>query len=272
MTLHGLAPEEARLPWRLSDGEFQQARERSGALVAEAAGELDRLFAIIGKSGCCLLLTDEKGIALERRGARVLAERRRRARERKNEGHAEGRAAAHRDKDDTAIRYKVHTLTTAPPGAREPRRSILPPSYAQPLGHAERIAAAGFRVIMPDLRALDPALRERIIENVHSVRFEDWARMWNIDVTELRPDEADLWLASAIVHPERLDSGYLGGEDDREEGEAEAGGQQARKTREERGRDVVVHRALVGSGAGPATPAVCVGPFIGPRAPKFTVS
>lgn len=42
---------------------------------------------------------------------------------------------------------------------------------------------------VPSLRALDPALRERIIENVHDVRFEDWAAMWNIDVTELRPDE-----------------------------------------------------------------------------------
>ena len=39
------------------------------------------------------------------------------------------------------------------------------------------------------LRALDPSLRERIIENVHDVRFEHWAKMWNIDVTELRPDE-----------------------------------------------------------------------------------
>jgi 2-succinyl-5-enolpyruvyl-6-hydroxy-3-cyclohexene-1-carboxylate synthase len=39
------------------------------------------------------------------------------------------------------------------------------------------------------LRALDPSLRERIIENVHGVRFEHWAKMWNIDVTELRPDE-----------------------------------------------------------------------------------
>jgi 2-succinyl-5-enolpyruvyl-6-hydroxy-3-cyclohexene-1-carboxylate synthase len=38
------------------------------------------------------------------------------------------------------------------------------------------------------LRALDPELRERIIENVHDVRFGDWAKMWNLDVTELRPD------------------------------------------------------------------------------------
>ncbi|PDT54402.1 MULTISPECIES: helix-turn-helix domain-containing protein [Sinorhizobium] len=69
LTLHGLAPEEARLPSRLSDGEFRQARERSGVLIAEAVGELDRLFGVVVKAGCCLLLTDEKGIALERRGA-----------------------------------------------------------------------------------------------------------------------------------------------------------------------------------------------------------
>jgi len=41
---------------------------------------------------------------------------------------------------------------------------------------------------VPSLRALDPALRERIIENAHDLHFEDWAKMWNIDVTELRPN------------------------------------------------------------------------------------
>ena len=41
---------------------------------------------------------------------------------------------------------------------------------------------------VPSLRAMEPALRERVIENVHDVRFEHWAAMWNIDVTELRPD------------------------------------------------------------------------------------
>jgi 2-succinyl-5-enolpyruvyl-6-hydroxy-3-cyclohexene-1-carboxylate synthase len=39
------------------------------------------------------------------------------------------------------------------------------------------------------LRGLDPALRERVIENVHAIEFSHWAAMWNIDVTELRPDE-----------------------------------------------------------------------------------
>jgi len=36
--------------------------------------------------------------------------------------------------------------------------------------------------------ALDPRLRARVIENEHDVTFEHWARMWDIEVTELRPD------------------------------------------------------------------------------------
>ncbi|HEY0143779.1 MAG TPA: thiamine pyrophosphate-binding protein, partial [Thermoanaerobaculia bacterium] len=40
------------------------------------------------------------------------------------------------------------------------------------------------------LRSMDAAMRERIIENSHAVRFADWAAMWNIveHVTELLPD------------------------------------------------------------------------------------
>jgi len=69
MVMHRLAPEEKRLPMRLTSQEFQTALERSELLVAEAANELDRLFLAVGKAGCCLLLTDRNGIALERRGA-----------------------------------------------------------------------------------------------------------------------------------------------------------------------------------------------------------
>ncbi|MET0360085.1 MAG: helix-turn-helix domain-containing protein [Pararhizobium sp.] len=69
MTVHGLSPEEARLPLRLDERAFRAAREESGALLEEARGEIDRLFATVGKAGCCLLLTDGNGVALERRGA-----------------------------------------------------------------------------------------------------------------------------------------------------------------------------------------------------------
>ncbi|AYG62590.1 helix-turn-helix domain-containing protein [Rhizobium jaguaris] len=68
MTMHRLVPEDKRLPFRLTEQEFKAARERSGRLVTEAAEELDRLFLTVGRAGCCLLLTDREGIALERRG------------------------------------------------------------------------------------------------------------------------------------------------------------------------------------------------------------
>lgn len=70
MTQHQLAPEESRTPFRLTEAEFRLARDVSGRLIAESAEELDRLFQTVGKAGCCLLLTDRNGIALERRGAR----------------------------------------------------------------------------------------------------------------------------------------------------------------------------------------------------------
>jgi 2-succinyl-5-enolpyruvyl-6-hydroxy-3-cyclohexene-1-carboxylate synthase len=43
---------------------------------------------------------------------------------------------------------------------------------------------------VPSLRSLDPAVRERMIENSHALRFDQWAAMWGIEdrVTELRPD------------------------------------------------------------------------------------
>jgi len=43
---------------------------------------------------------------------------------------------------------------------------------------------------VPSLRKLDASIRERIIENAHSIRFDHWAAMWGIEdrVTELRPN------------------------------------------------------------------------------------
>jgi 2-succinyl-5-enolpyruvyl-6-hydroxy-3-cyclohexene-1-carboxylate synthase len=43
---------------------------------------------------------------------------------------------------------------------------------------------------VPSLRKLDASMRERIIENVHAIRFDHWAAMWSIEdrVTELQPN------------------------------------------------------------------------------------
>lgn len=68
MAMHRLAPEEKRLPIRLTEQELRDANERSERLLAEAGDEIDRLFQTVGSAGCCLLLTDRNGIALQRRG------------------------------------------------------------------------------------------------------------------------------------------------------------------------------------------------------------
>ncbi|UXS02126.1 helix-turn-helix domain-containing protein [Agrobacterium tumefaciens] len=69
MVKHHLAPEENRKPLFLTDSEFRRARESAAGLIAESTEELDRIFQSVGRSGCCLLLTDAEGVALERRGA-----------------------------------------------------------------------------------------------------------------------------------------------------------------------------------------------------------
>ncbi|WFR94189.1 GAF domain-containing protein [Rhizobium tumorigenes] len=68
MSMYQLAPEQNCAPLRLTEQEFRLAREQSAQLIVEATDELDRLFLTVGKAGCCLLLTDSKGVALERRG------------------------------------------------------------------------------------------------------------------------------------------------------------------------------------------------------------
>ena len=38
------------------------------------------------------------------------------------------------------------------------------------------------------LKRMDANIRERLIENAHQLRFDTWAEMWGIDITELVPD------------------------------------------------------------------------------------
>jgi len=68
LTKHGLAPELARPPVRLTDAEFQETLDRSGDVFEEASTELDWLFGMVGKAGCCLVFTDSDGVVLDRRG------------------------------------------------------------------------------------------------------------------------------------------------------------------------------------------------------------
>jgi transcriptional regulator of acetoin/glycerol metabolism len=65
---HGLAPEVARLPMQLTESEFRETIGRSGEVLEEATSELEWLFGMVGKAGCCLVLTDSSGVVLDRRG------------------------------------------------------------------------------------------------------------------------------------------------------------------------------------------------------------
>jgi len=66
---YGLDPEHAPLPHRLEQSNLDRAYERLAPLVLSAQSALDRLFQMVGESGCCVLLTDAEGVPLERRGA-----------------------------------------------------------------------------------------------------------------------------------------------------------------------------------------------------------
>jgi transcriptional regulator of acetoin/glycerol metabolism len=67
--LHHLDPAGRGLPFRLSEAELRQARERIAPLLAAAQGAMDRLYQAVGAAGCCVLLADGEGVPVDRRGA-----------------------------------------------------------------------------------------------------------------------------------------------------------------------------------------------------------
>ena len=68
-TLHRLDPAAHKPPQRVSETEFDQARQRIEPLIWAAQASLDRLFLAVGGVGCCVLLADRDGVPVERRGA-----------------------------------------------------------------------------------------------------------------------------------------------------------------------------------------------------------
>jgi transcriptional regulator of acetoin/glycerol metabolism len=68
LTHYGLDPDHAPPPDRLGGAEFRAAFGRREPLVRLAQGTLDRLFQSVGEAGCCVLLTDDDGVPLDRRG------------------------------------------------------------------------------------------------------------------------------------------------------------------------------------------------------------
>ncbi|MBZ9725856.1 GAF domain-containing protein [Mesorhizobium sp. CO1-1-11] len=67
--LHRLDPAEHKSPKRLTDAEFRKARQNIEPLQMAAQSTLDRLYLAVGGVGCCVLLADRDGVAVDRRGA-----------------------------------------------------------------------------------------------------------------------------------------------------------------------------------------------------------
>jgi len=66
---HQLDPAGTRPPLRLTDTELDRVRERSVALLQAARSVMDRLYHAVGTTGCCVLLADQHGVPIDRRGA-----------------------------------------------------------------------------------------------------------------------------------------------------------------------------------------------------------
>ncbi|WP_395652278.1 GAF domain-containing protein [Brevundimonas sp.] len=71
MTVHGLAPEDGGRARTVTAERLREARQAMEPLTLAAQPVLDRLFLAVGDTGCCVLLTDAQGIAVDRRGAPV---------------------------------------------------------------------------------------------------------------------------------------------------------------------------------------------------------
>lgn len=69
LTVHGLEPEDAGRARTVTADRLREARQAMEPLTLAAQPVLDRLFLAVGDTGCCVLLTDAHGIAVDRRGA-----------------------------------------------------------------------------------------------------------------------------------------------------------------------------------------------------------
>ncbi|WP_395391102.1 helix-turn-helix domain-containing protein [Novosphingobium sp. BL-8A] len=66
---HGLDPAASRKQERLSAAGLAGLRDSNGELIAAAVPVLDQLFGNVGRTGCCVILSDIDGVVLEARSS-----------------------------------------------------------------------------------------------------------------------------------------------------------------------------------------------------------
>lgn len=64
---HGLDPSATRSPERLGGEELHSLRKANDELIAAAGPVLDTLFGSVGRTGCCVILSDADGVVIEAR-------------------------------------------------------------------------------------------------------------------------------------------------------------------------------------------------------------
>ena len=64
---HGLDPGQRADVQRISNKELSERRDRAGLFSRIAARKLDSLYALVGNTGCGVLLTDDEGVVLDTR-------------------------------------------------------------------------------------------------------------------------------------------------------------------------------------------------------------
>ncbi|WP_246715296.1 GAF domain-containing protein [Aestuariivirga litoralis] len=66
--LHSLSPERDLLPQRVEDAELKRDRDALGRLLEAARPSLDQIFELVGHAGCSVVMANNDGVVLERRG------------------------------------------------------------------------------------------------------------------------------------------------------------------------------------------------------------
>jgi transcriptional regulator of acetoin/glycerol metabolism len=66
--LHSLSPERDVLPQRVEEAELQRDRDALGRLLEAARPSLDQIFELVGHAGCSVVMANNEGVILERRG------------------------------------------------------------------------------------------------------------------------------------------------------------------------------------------------------------
>ena len=67
LTLYALDPAIEKKPQTLTGIELRAAQQAMEPMVRAAQSALDRLYLAVGNSGCCVLLTDHRGVPVDRR-------------------------------------------------------------------------------------------------------------------------------------------------------------------------------------------------------------